>query len=278
MWSIGVIMTPEMRAAIVYSVPPLNSRVSANVEDDVIDIHCHILPGVDDGAESWEIAEQMCSMAAADGITDIVATPHANDVYAFEREPHQAKLARLQEQVGNTVTLTLGCDFHLSYDNIQDALLHPQRYTIGESRYLLVELSDFAIPPQLPGWFQKLIEMGLTPIITHPERNPILQRNPQSVLDWVKLGCAVQVTASALTGFWGKTAKKSAEWLLDRRAVHFLASDAHDVQHRVPVLAEGREFLTKHCGVTVARALVEDNPGAVVADEELPYRPALKSA
>jgi protein-tyrosine phosphatase len=241
----------------------------------VIDIHSHILPEVDDGARSWDVAQQMCAMAASDGITHMVATPHANDRYSYDRGAHQASLDRLQELIGSGLQLSLGCDFHLSYENIQDALLNPDRYVVGRSRYLLVELSDYSIPVQMGDWLHRLRSIGLTPIITHPERNPILQKAPLQVLEWVEQECAVQVTASAFTGFWGRTAKRAAEWLLERDAVHFLATDAHDLKHRVPNLSEARKLLAKTYDDELARILTDDNPGAVVRGEDLPYFPRL---
>lgn len=240
---------------------------------DVIDIHCHILPDVDDGPKSWDVSREMCRMAFADGITHIVATPHANDRYHYDREYLVAMLERLREFVGGTPKLTLGCDFHLSYDNLQAVLAHPVRYSIQGSNYLLVELSNYSVPPQISDCFQKLGAKGITPILTHPERNPILQRTPQRVLEWVEQGCAVQVTASALTGNWGEKGRSVAKWLLEHAAVHVLASDAHDANHRVPMLSEGRDAAAEICGPEIAAALVEDNPQAVVSGQPLRYFP-----
>ena len=236
----------------------------------MIDIHCHILPEVDDGPKSWETAEAMCRMAAQDGIQHMVATPHANDRYFYAREYLLNLLEILQQRIGDIPKLSLGCDFHLSYENMKSALEAPERYSIGQSRYLLVEFSNFSIPPQVDEWFTQIHERGITPIITHPERNPIVQQTPQRVLDWVELGCAVQVTASAMTGSWGPRARQTAEGLLREKAVHFLASDAHDTERRPPILSEARMLIAKEYGKELAEALVETNPGAVIADQPLP--------
>jgi len=242
----------------------------------MIDIHCHILPEVDDGPKSAEISAEMCRMAAADGIEHIVATPHANERYAYDREFATGLVQHLQQQVRATPRLSLGCDFHLSYENFQDVMLRPEWYVIGSSRYLLVELSNYSIPVQIAENFQKLMGIGVTPIITHPERNPILQQGPQQILQWVQIGCAVQITASALTGTWGEMAWQMAQWLLKRDAVHFLATDAHDTKRRPPVLSEGRDEVAELCGEDVARALVDKNPRAVVSGQALPYFPRPK--
>jgi len=239
----------------------------------MIDIHCHILPEVDDGPRSWDVSLEMCRMAAADGIEHIVATPHANNRYHYDRENLLKDLATLRQRTRNVPQLSLGCDFHLSYENIQDALVQPERYVIEGSRYLLVELSNYSIPVGVVDSFANFLGIGVTPIITHPERNPILQRAPQPVLEWVELGCAVQITASVLTGHWGETAWRTAQWLFKKNAVHVLATDAHDTRQRPPVLSEARDEVAALCGAEVARALVEENPGAVVSGRPLPYFP-----
>ena len=239
----------------------------------MVDIHCHILPEVDDGAKTWEISTQMCRMAASDGIDHIVATPHANHEYEYSRELHEERLARLRVIAGNLITFSLGCDFHFSYDNIADALLHPERYCIGNTRYLLVEFSDFAISPMTAGHLRQLMDRGLTPILTHPERNPILQRDPARVLEWAADGALVQVTANALTGRWGPIARKMSLFLLRQRAVHVLASDAHDLKSRPPLLSAGRDEISRIAGRETAEALVDSNPRAIVQGKPIPYLP-----
>ena len=239
----------------------------------MFDIHCHILPEVDDGPKSWDIAVEMCRMAVADGITHAVATPHANNRYSYDRNYLKDLLAQLQARVGTSPQLTLGCDFHLSYENLERVLEQPHIYTIGETNYLLVELSNYGIPIQIADCFMRLGDRGLTPILTHPERNPILQQTPQRVLEWVEQGCLVQVTASALTGFWGERPDIVARWLLDRSAVHFLATDAHDHKRRVPILSQARDLAAQIAGSEYAQALVESNPAAVVGGQPIPYCP-----
>jgi protein-tyrosine phosphatase len=239
----------------------------------VIDIHSHILPEVDDGPTSWDVSVAMCRMAAADGITHIAATPHCNERYHYDRDYLAGCLRHLQERVGATPTLSLGCDFHLSYDNLQRVLAEPERYTIGGSCYLLVELSDFSIPTQIGDCFLKLGDLGVTAVITHPERNAILRPTPQRVIEFVELGCAVQITANALTGFWGQRVQRVATWLLEHEAVHMIASDAHDMKYRTPILSAARDAAAEICGAEIANALVEENPRAVIQGKPLPYSP-----
>src|ERR1051326_85953 len=106
----------------------------------MVDIHSHILPGIDDGADSWDTATQMCLMAAKDGITHMVATPPANEQYPYDRAQFLELLAALQEKGGAVLQLSLGCDFHRSYENLESLFSDPSPYLIGDTRYLLIEL------------------------------------------------------------------------------------------------------------------------------------------
>jgi protein-tyrosine phosphatase len=239
----------------------------------VVDIHSHILPEVDDGPKSWDVSVAMCRAAAADGITHMVATPHANDRYHYDREYLQSLLEHLQRLAGAAPKLSLGCDFHLSYDNMQDVLSNPARYAIADTRYMLVELSNYSVPDQITDCFLKLGDRGMTAVITHPERNPILRESPQRVVEWAEQGVVIQVTGSAFTGFWGERTRRAAEWLLEHEAVHVLATDAHDTEKRVPILSAGRDAAAEICGDVVAEALATSNPQAIVSNETLPYFP-----
>jgi protein-tyrosine phosphatase len=239
----------------------------------MIDIHCHILPDVDDGPKSSEVSEEMCRMAAADGTEHVVATPHANRRFHYDREYLQQVLQQLRARVGARPRLSLGCDFRLSAENIKDAVAFPERYVIEGGRYLLAEPNHTDVPKHIDDDLRELLKAGITPVITHPERNTVLQGTPERVLKWAELGCVIQVTASALTGGWGETAWHMAQWLLKRNAVHVLASDAHDTVRRPPGLSVARDVVAESQGGKIARALVEDNPRAIVSGEKLPYFP-----
>lgn len=239
----------------------------------MVDIHSHILPEVDDGPKTWDTCVAMCRTAAADGITHMVATPHANDRYHYDREYMQGLVAHLRQLVGETPKILLGCDFHLSYENLQDAFENPARYVIGNTHYLLVEFSNYSVPQNTTDSFLRLGDRGITPVITHPERNPILRENLQRVVEWAEQGCIIQMTGSALTGFWGDRTRRAAAWLLEHQAVHVLATDAHDLEKRVPVLSTSRDAAAELVGEEVAEALVTANPNAIVNDQPLPFFP-----
>src|SRR5277367_4870814 len=157
----------------------------------MIDIHCHILPDVDDGPKSWEVSEEMCRMVAADGTEHVVATPHANRRFHYDREHLEQTLEQLRQRVGKRPRLSLGCDFRLSTENVKDALAFPDRYVIEGGRYLLAEPDHTDVPPRVDDHLRELIQFGITPVITHPERNTVLQRAPQRILQWVELGCVI---------------------------------------------------------------------------------------
>jgi protein-tyrosine phosphatase len=232
----------------------------------MFDVHHHLLFGLDDGSPDLETSVAMAKAAVADGISHVVCTPHASSRYAFDPAIVSERLAQLREALAvESVPLTLGngCDFHLSYDNIQDALVHRRKYTINNAEYLLVELHDYAVSPNLGETFYELRVAGMTPILTHPERNPMLQRDPSRLDDWMRDGLLLQVTAGSVLGHMGKNAERMAHKLLADRWVHFLATDAHNVTHRPPQMAEARAWVAKRHGAEYADRLTLHNPQAV---------------
>src|SRR5690348_3647392 len=142
----------------------------------MVDIHCHLLPGIDDGAASLEISLQMAEMAVADGITHVISTPHASSEYPFDADLIRARRDELQSRIGDRLTVAIGCDFHLSFENLAALRADPKRFTLNQTSYLLVEFDDFAIPASVEQTLHQLHLMGLQLIITHPERNALIDR------------------------------------------------------------------------------------------------------
>jgi protein-tyrosine phosphatase len=235
----------------------------------LIDIHSHVLYGLDDGARTLEDSVAMVRMAAAHGTTDLVATPHANPNYRFDPQIIEERLAEVAEASGNILRLHSGCDFHLSYDNIQDAIANPRKFTINHHRYLMVEFSDLLIFNNTAEIFLRLEEAGMTPVITHPERNGLLRQRVDHIAKWVEAGACVQVTGQSLLGEFGRRAAEFSRTLLDRRLVHFLASDAHDCEHRPPRLDLAYQWVKEHCSEGLAEALCVINPKATLTGESL---------
>lgn len=235
----------------------------------MIDIHSHVLFGVDDGAGTIEESLAMLRMAAEHGTTDIVATPHASPAYTFEPERNRERMVQLEEAVGGTIRLHTGCDFHLSYDNIQDALQNPAKYTINHNNYLMVEFSDLLIFHNTTEIFARLMDAGMIPVVTHPERNPLLRQRIDSIAEWVAAGVRTQVTAQSLTGRFGKRAEAFSRELLDRNLVYVIASDGHDCEHRPPCMDQARAWLTEQYSEAVATLLCAINPGAALVGEPM---------
>lgn len=241
----------------------------------MIDIHHHLLFGLDDGAKDIEISQAMARMAADDGITHIVCTPHANAHYRFDPAINLERLEQLRERLDDRVTLGLGCDFHLSFENIEDARKNPTKYTINGKKYLLVEFADLSIPQQMTQVFYEFLLAGIQPIITHPERNATIQNNPQRLDEWLRSGCLAQITASSITGRFGRGAMSFAHKLLNENKIHFLATDAHNLESRPPRMKEAYEFVAKRWGAETAERLCVVNPRAAFYGEELGPQPEM---
>jgi protein-tyrosine phosphatase len=241
----------------------------------MVDIHHHLLWGVDDGPRDFETSVAMAKASAADGVTHVVCTPHANGQYEYQPEINQAKVQELQAKLDEDrvpLRIGLGCDFHLSYDNVNDAKADPAKFSVNGLGYLMVEIPDFGVPPGLTETFYELQLAGLTPVLTHPERNPTLQADHRRLAEWMRGGVLVQVTGDSVTGKMGRQAEKMAHQLLARGWVHFLATDAHNVSSRPPRLSEARKLVARKYGEPYAESLTSSNPRAVFEGKQ--FEPA----
>lgn len=236
----------------------------------MVDIHSHILPGIDDGARDMEETVAMLRMAHETGTTDIVATPHADTQFQYDPGRVQDLLNAARERAPSGLRLHRGCDFHLTLNNVHDALAHPTRYTINGGRYLMVELSDLVIFSNTGDLYRQLEDAGMRIVLTHPERNPLLRQRLELIEEWVSAGRYMQVTASSLLGQWGPKALAFSRTLLDKSLVHFIASDGHSLKSRPPRLDSAREWVAQNYSGTLARALFEEHPRAVIEDGEIP--------
>jgi protein-tyrosine phosphatase len=242
----------------------------------MIDIHHHLLWGLDDGSTSLENSIAMAKMAVADGITHVVCTPHANEQYPYDPKLIAQRIAELQlalDMAGVNLKLGQGSDFHMSYDNIQDAKVDPRKFSINGHGYLLIELPDYGISRNLTETLYQLQLAGLTPILTHPERNATLQADEQRMAEWMRGGLLVQVTAGSVTGQMGKTAQRVALRMLENRWVHFLATDAHNTTSRPPKMRAAHDFVAEKYGPDYAHALCVGNPLSAFMGKQLLPQP-----
>jgi protein-tyrosine phosphatase len=242
----------------------------------MIDLHTHILPDLDDGPRTWEDALAMARLAAADGIKTVVATPHLfrrRTVDLAALNPAEAILettARFQtrlNEAGLDLTVVPGCEVPLCYEAI--GLLEEGRLlSLGNgNRYLCLEMPDLAIPATVQDLVFQFSAKGLTPIITHPERNLVFMEMPDKLLRLLQLGCLAQVTAGSLTGAFGRRVAKFAKSLVTKGYAHVVASDAHNCQGRPPQLAAAVQVLTKLVGKDRAWEMVSGTPQKILNGE-----------
>ncbi len=235
----------------------------------MVDIHSHIVFGVDDGAKTIEDSLAMLELAAESGTTDIVATPHSDLRYQFDSDLIVERIAEMQARIGDRIRIHKGCDFHLFYDNIENCKTDRSRFTINGHRYLMVEFADSQIPKTIESIFRDMIRNDITPVITHPERNALLMKRVPDLVQWVRFGCLIQVTAQSFTGRFGKSAEENAKRLMRQRLVHFIASDAHDTEWRPPDMREPYKYISAEYGDHIAERLFTTHPRMTLTGQYL---------
>lgn len=239
----------------------------------MIDLHCHLLPGIDDGPTSLADAVAMCRQAAADGCETLVATPHQRHPMfeGLQRSRIEQAWRELTAALGGTPQVLLGAEVRADSELLADLDRQPPEVlSLAGSRYLLVELPRIEHGPSPEDLLHELQVAGWRPVLAHPEVLPWLAEDLDRLAELVAAGAMLQVTAAALTGEFGRYPGERAWQLVEADLVHFVASDAHSPTWRPPGLSAARAALQRHGGAALAARLLIDNPARVLADQPLP--------
>jgi protein-tyrosine phosphatase len=237
-----------------------------------VDIHCHLLPGVDDGAASWEESLAMAEMAVDDGVGTVIVTPHQLGNYSRnDGDTIRHRTLELQQQLrehGVPLEVLPGADVRID-ETMLAGLRSGQVLTLADAgRHVLLELPHEMYFP-LEGVLSSLQNVQITGILSHPERNQGLLQQPGLIPGLVELGCLMQVTAGSLMGTFGPTCQEMAEWMLEQQLVHFLATDAHSSKSRRPLLRRAFERAARLTDEETALELCCRNPRAVATGQTI---------
>jgi len=232
----------------------------------VIDIHCHLLPGIDDGAQTLETSIEMARIAVADGITTIYCTPHIYPGMYNNAGPdiirRVGQLQAVLNDKGIKLDLSYGADVHL-VPEVPEGLTSGRIPTLGGTRYLLLEPSHHARPPRFTESVFALIGAGYVPVITHPERLTWTADHYDDFVALAKSGAWMQITGGALLGKFGKSAQKLADRFVGDGWAAVVASDAHTTNRRAPLLAEAVQRVARLVGSDEASRTVLERPAAI---------------
>ena len=246
----------------------------------MLDLHCHILPGLDDGAVDLEMALAMARIAADDGIRTIACTPHIYPgMYENTAAGIRDAIAKLQAELdiqGIPLRLVEGADAHLEPGLI--ASIQSGRVpTLGGSRYLLLEPPHHVVPPRFEELIFQFMVAGIIPVITHPERLSWIEGSYDTFVRLVRAGAWMQLTAGSVSGRFGNRPRYWAERMLDDGLVHLLATDAHHPRRRPPLLGEARDLVAQRLGEQEATHLVHTRPQGIIDNLPPDALPALPS-
>ena len=238
----------------------------------MIDIHCHILPNVDDGSESLEESIAMAKIAESEGITKIVNTSHCHFDFKYKKgnelklELEKFNQALKEENIN--IEVLLGNELYYTSDLIErfDEL---DFFSMNNSKYILMEFSPINFPKNIEDVIYEIKIRGYIPIIAHAERYKQVQEDVNIVLDCIEEGALIQVNASSILGKNGEKAEDTSKKLLDNNMVHFVATDAHSSNRRRPLIKDSYNYILKNYGKEVSEKLFIENPTAVIENRDI---------
>ena len=233
----------------------------------MIDLHCHLLPDIDDGSSCWEESLDMVRMAYADGIRGIVATPHW--ILGTNWQPETATVREMVAEMNGRIE-DAGIDFKVFPGmevgitaDLSGLISRDKILTLAEGDMLLLEVPFHSLPLGITEIVSELKSIGKQAVLAHPERNRELQQRPKKIMEFVKAGAMVQVTAGSLAGEFGNGARRCAIDFAKLGALDFVSTDAHSVRYRKPIISEGLAALEKAAGAEKVRAVTEASYTAV---------------
>lgn len=239
----------------------------------MIDLHSHILPGLDDGAQSLQDSLAMARMAVDSGITAMVATPHCADDRC--QEIYEAWMLLRQALHENEIPLHLFLGMEIFGTTATAQMLqNGNLLTLNASRYPLIEFSFRSDGEEETDILYSICNAGFRPVVAHPERYAYIQKNPQILNTWCSMGCLLQINRGSLMGRFGRRAQEMAAELVKRNFVSVIATDAHSARLRTPWLKDVRQLLVKEISRDYARLLLHDNPKKIIKNEDIhPVKP-----
>ena len=232
---------------------------------DLYDIHCHILPGVDDGAKNMDIALALIEKEIEAGVETIILTPHfRKEMFEPDMEDiWNAYDELLYETRYKNIRLYLGCEFHANMEMVE-TLDNDLRPTLADSRYVLTEFAHNSTRAFMKERADALLTSGYRPIIAHIERYRATRKDFDLIEDLIEMGCEVQVNADAIIGRDGLGAQRFCKKLMQEDMLHYVGSDTHNLRGRAPHLGECCEYLKKHMGRLYTSRIMRDNPSKIV--------------
>ena len=234
---------------------------------DLCDIHCHLLPGIDDGASSIAETVKLLKMEYADGVRTVIVTPHYR-VGMFEPSMDDiyeqfARVKEIASLVGEGLQVFLGCEFHANEDMVT-VLRQGRRPTLAGSRYVLAEFSEKHEYPFIRRQCYELLSSGYKPIVAHAERYPAIRKDMDHLGDLAELGAYIQMNAGSILGKEGFFIRQFCKKAVKEDCIHFVASDAHNLTTRVPLLGTCAEYLQDLMGETYTRHILIENPKMIL--------------